>query len=885
MRLLFSFLVLSIACFFDLQGQTDLPVNVNAEHMPLTAILADMEARYDLAFSYSDNLLEDIVVTIRAKEESLDIVLHKLLRDTKLDHRFVRERFILLVPQETEDITDVIVPIKTRNYLLQGAIVDAITLEPLPFATIKLLSTGQGVNSQTDGAFALNVRTLPTDSVEVSYVGYETQRFAIINTDGQSLDIRLQLASVGLANVVVTAYLTEGIQAGDELGQIRFSPDRIDVLPGQAEPDILQGVLLLPGISSPSESVADINIRGGTADQNLVLYDGIPVYHTGHYFGSITAFNPYIVDKVDIWRGGHGAQYGGRVSGVIDIQTPSEVSKDLKAGAGLNLTHGHVFWELPMAKKQLSWMFSARRSFTDFFPTVTFTNYQQKVFQGSKIDNDQRSQFDDLRPVTDRFYFQDLHTKLIWQISTQDQLNVSYFTGQNSLDFVLAEEDGYRVADNVEIGNRGGQASWQHQWSKQWQADIHASHSFFDYRSGFRESLNDTFELERIAKFNTLTDDRLRMQLQWQPNEAHQLTGGAEWVDYTFGFSIDYQSIYEGQYAEKLENNVAVSAAFIDYAFQDQQQKWVAQFGLRSANVPSLGQRFWEPRLGLDVEVSTGLRFKATAGRNHQFVSQLIEAGFNGLGVNNQIWAVVDDDDIAVLKGWQQTAGFDMQLKGWYLDIEAYARQLTGLTSFARAFSSLEVEDYSRGKGRTRGIDLLLRKRWKNHHTWISYTHSRSEYLFEDFDPDWIPAFNDIRHQFSWVYMWRRKPIDISVGWYFHSGKPYSPLTDIDIREIEEEEDPYILTIPVQDDINADYLPAYHRLDVSAVYTFAKRKERSPQWQLGMSAINIYNRTNLVDRIYQDIVFESDEEPEERVGLLEKSLLPFTPNLFVRVEW
>lgn len=874
--------------FLSLDAQQEVLVKLNIRNVPLVEVLADLEQRYDLQFSYSDEQLSGVRVSARIRQQTLSTAFAQLLNDTPLTFRLIQARYVLILPKEAPPFQPTTAPPvqpSTQSYLLRGKITDATTNSGLPFANIRIVPTGAGGNSEVDGSFALQLSAYPKDSVEISYLGYESQRFSLDEFTRNDQNVALKIQSFGLANVIVRAYLTDGITVGNEVGQITFSPHRIDVIPGQAEPDILQAVLLLPGISSPGESVSDLNIRGGTADQNLVLWDGIPVYHTGHYFGSFTAFNPYIVDEVDVWRGGFGAEYGGRISGVIDIKTKDEIAQKPTLGAGLNLTHGHLQWELPFAQQKLSWLFSARRSFTDFLPTVTFNKFQTKIFQGTKVEGGLQVNGEDVKVLTDRFLFHDLHTKLLWQPGTQDQLSIAFFTGNNTLEYALEEPD-ILVNDNLQINNWGSLAQWQRQWSDQWQSKLQISHSSFDYRTRFGETFDNTLELFLSKKTNSLTDQRLKSTLQWKPNEQHQFIGGIENTNYQFGFTIDFRSIIEGDdVLEVVNTKAATFVNFLDYTFQDKQQKWRFQFGSRAVSIPNLDLRFWEPRFSFSYRPNKNLRIKGSAGENHQFVNQLIELDFNGLGVNNQIWTLVDDETFPVLQGTQYTAGFDFQSNGWFIDLEAYLKNMIGLTSFSPAFSVLQEDEFSEGQGRVRGLDVLLRKRWKNHHSWISYTWSTSQYLFEDYTSDWLPAFNDQRHQLSLVYLWKKAPFDLSIGWHFHSGKPFTPLNEIELITFEEEEETFTLAVPMLGEINSAYLPAYHRLDASIVYTFSQKKERAPKIQTGLSIINVYNRTNLIDRRFREIIFDEADEPEERIEIFDRNLLPFTPNLFFRIEW
>ncbi|MEM6770551.1 MAG: carboxypeptidase-like regulatory domain-containing protein, partial [Bacteroidota bacterium] len=453
LRLLLLVLML---CSYTLRGQSDLRVSYAFNNTPLAEALDNLSAQTGLTFSYADDLVTGQNITARANQLPLPKAMRRLLRSTPIDFKIVRESYVLLLPRTASSDLSLIPdkPVEKTVFQLRGTITDAGSGEGIPYATISVVGAGSGGYSDLEGGFDFEVTAGPQDSVEFSSLGYQSQRVAIEEATGSAINPKLTLASVGLQDIVVTAYLTNAIRSGSDNGEIQFSPADIELLPGQAEPDILQSLLLLPGVSSATESVADINIRGGTADQNLVLWDNIPVYHTGHYFGSFTAFNPFIVDEVNVWRGGHGAEYGGRVSGVIDIKTSEEVADKPRVGAGFNLTHAHVYGDVPLVRDKLSLLFSARRAFTDIFPTITFNNFRAKVFQGTKVEEGPEVDDEEISVTDDRFVFADLHAKLRWQPSAKDRVSVSFFSGNNDLLFGVGEED-VEIIDNLGVENFG----------------------------------------------------------------------------------------------------------------------------------------------------------------------------------------------------------------------------------------------------------------------------------------------------------------------------------------------------------------------------------------------------------------------------------------------
>ena len=240
-------------------------------------------------------------------------------------------------------------------------------------------------------------------------------------------NIFLGLALVDFPKIIITEYLADGIDQNSADAHISIKPEKMDMLPGLTEADVLQSIQLLPGVSSPNETASGIFIHGGTPDQNLILWDGIPIYHSGHFFGSISAFNPNVVDDVKVYRGGFGPQYGGRVSGVIDISSTDNIPEQISAGIGINLTHGDAFAKIPLFKQKAALILSFRRSFTDLWQTPTFKQMSKKVFQGTKIeDSQEEAEDDDNLDLTQEFHFIDFSAKWIWQVSPKDRFVMSY---------------------------------------------------------------------------------------------------------------------------------------------------------------------------------------------------------------------------------------------------------------------------------------------------------------------------------------------------------------------------------------------------------------------------------------------------------------------------
>ena len=198
------------------------------------------------------------------------------------------------------------------------------------------------------------------------------------------------------------------------------------------EPDVLQSIQALPGVLSVDETVSNINIRGGTHDQNLILWEGIKMYQSGHFFGLISAFNPYTTKNVQVSKNGTRAKYGDGISGVIDMQLSNTIDNQFKAGAGFNLINADAYAKIPLSKKT-ELQLSTRRSITDFIATPTYNQYFKRIFQDSDLTNED----DDSYSISSNedFYFYDVTAKFLYDITENDRIRIHFLNVNNKLNY------------------------------------------------------------------------------------------------------------------------------------------------------------------------------------------------------------------------------------------------------------------------------------------------------------------------------------------------------------------------------------------------------------------------------------------------------------------
>jgi hypothetical protein len=307
-----SILVLLSLLFFDSYGQQSAPV------LPLTSIIKTIEQQFNVKFSYA---VEDVKnISIEAPKPTLNFTetIAYLNAKVLLNFKAIDDRYVT-------------VSLINKTVKICGTLLSSNTNTSLPGASIRVLGSTKGAISSRNGNFELD--NVPLNAiVSISYVGYENQQFSAkeLLSNGESCKIiTLQSSTEELNQVLITKYLTTGLQKYID-GSTVLNTRKFGILPGLIDPDILQSIQILPGVESTNESIANINVRGGTNDQNLILWDNIKMYHSGHFFGLISAYNPNVTNKVIVSKNGTSAAYSDGVSSTINMSTNDQVGMPLK---------------------------------------------------------------------------------------------------------------------------------------------------------------------------------------------------------------------------------------------------------------------------------------------------------------------------------------------------------------------------------------------------------------------------------------------------------------------------------------------------------------------------------------------------------------------------
>lgn len=717
--------------------------------------------------------------------------------------------------------------------------------------------------------------------LEVFFKAIEGQtdlEFVKITNRYYSIKNQLQIdlsQTQNLDEVVISEYLTSGVKKKRD-GSIILSPSSLGILPGLTEPDVLQSLQLLPGIQSPTETASGLYIRGGTPDQNLILWDGIKMYHSGHFFGMISAFNPYITKEVKLYTSGTRAKYGSRISSVIDITSSNTIPKHIEGGLGFNMTHTDAFLKIPLTDK-VAVIASARRSFNDVLESVTFKNISKRVFQNTKIsDGKNIFEEDDITQLKDLFYFSDISLKTIIKPNKKNRITISSLFTKNKLDFGFEiKEIMLKSRDILNIKNQGASILWEHNLGNPFSFHINAYHSNFNLNY-----LGEEF-IDQIQKQNSVEDFGVSFDTNWNINKANKLSLGYQLSSNKIGFLFDYKDIDsnnpENTYTFEDSQNNNSHTLYTDYQFKIK-NKIAVNLGLRSNYFSEFDKVFHEPRIYFQAGLSKNLSFKLSLEKIHQVVSQIVEFNTPGFELENQIWALADGEFIPILKSQQITSGFAYKKDGWKFDIDGYYKRINGLTSLTKGFDNQNSIDFFEGKSNILGLDILVKKKINSYRTWLSYSLINNEFTFSNINEgNPFPGNFDIRHHFSWSHSYLWKEFNFALGLNIRTGTPYTNATGLSITD-DFIEINYSKT-------NGSRLSNYSRLDFSTTYKFNLSKNKNWKGKLGFSLLNITNKENILGRSYKIASTFDGEDVNYSLQEVNKYALGITPNLVFRISF
>jgi hypothetical protein len=692
----------------------------------------------------------------------------------------------------------------------------------------------------------------------LSYLEMNT-RFSFQDLDGTFILVGIKDAIFNvqqLSQVVLSQYIVKGINKLNN-GSYEIDFNQFDILPGLIDTDVLQAVQAFPGIQSINETVSDINIRGGTHDQNLILWDGIKMYQSGHFFGLISMFNPQITQHVSVLKNGTGTMYTDGVSGTIAMETSSIINDAFKGSLGVNFIDANGFADIPLSEKS-SLQFAARKSISDFTETPTYTNFFDRISQGTEVEMNTN----DIINSDQEFDFYDTSLRWLYNISDKDQLQVNFLTANNELRFnensMIDDQERSRQS-SLSQNSMAGALHYKRVWNDTWQTIFELYETDYELKA-INANLLDQ---QRFQQENAVSETSIKFLVNYKINERLQLLNGYHFVE-TQIRNLD--DVDNPRFRSLISEVLRTHGLFSQLNYSSLDKKVSLNFGLRHNYLTKFKKHILEPRLSFTYQFLNNFSFEVLGEFKHQSTSQIINFQNDFLGIEKRRWQLSNDDDIPVIRSKQISGGFSYSKKGWLVSADAYYKYVNGITTQSQGFQNQYEFIKTSGNYNAFGVDFILRKQIKEFTTWLSYSYLNSDYAFNALPEQTMPNNFDITHAITLGANYTLENLKLSAGLNWHSGRPMTePIFG---NEITDGNINFEAT-------NSSNLQDYMRVDISAVYNIQLWKNTKAD--LGVSVWNLLNKNNQINNFYRI----NDNAISETL----QSSLGFTPNAVIRVHF
>lgn len=837
-------LICFILCCFVLNSFAQ-----NKTALSLKAILENISHQHQVTFNYIEEEIVLYKLIPPNETDNLEAKLDYISDKTKLEFKFISESYIAVVNNQKLD------------HLLCGYILDKETNEPIQFATLISADKKHYATTNEKGYFEFQQKEI--FDIEVSHLGYQNIHFSSTKLNKINCPtFYLQHQINELAPFIVQVYLAKGISRKKE-GYIEINPKNSGLLPGLVEPDVFLTIQQAPGINNQDENIHNTSVRGGTHDQNLIEWNGIKLFHTAHFFGLISALNPNLAHKIKFYKNGTPANYGNGVSSSIIISTHSDSIENTKASVGVNFLNADFYSKFKIAKKA-SLEVSARRAYTDFISLPTYSNYINKIFQNTAVNNAANNE-NIVYSTDENFYFYDFSTQYHQQIKEKSNLYIDIIGIHNQLDLNQTKtENGSQIVKNSNLEQQtfGGSLTFNHFWNAKNTTILKSFGSFYSIDSK-NESItnNQIFNQE-----NSILDTGIQLEHTYNFSEKVKLN-----IGYLFNETgvRNVDKINSPLFSRKIKDVLLTHASFASVQYFSKNKKLLTNIGVRNNFYQKFGTNLIEPRLQLNYTVVKPLQIEVLAEQKNQTFSQIVDLQQDFLGIEKRRWTMSNNADIPIIKSNQISVGFNFSKNNWYINLDNYFKKVEGITSMSQGFQNQFEFLKSYGNYTVFGSELLIQKRWKTFTFWTNYAFMKNDYEFTDFFPSEFPNNFEINHSIKSAIMYDNNQLKLSLGSNWFTGKP-TTLSKSATPIYNSPENPEVdYANP-----NASNLEDYFQVNFSGSYGFNLSKKS--KLNLGVSVQNILDNKVSINQNYR-INFNTSTVEEVNTYSLERTF-----NAFIR---
>ena len=718
---------------------------------------------------------------------------------------------------------------KAQN--VSGTITDAITNEVLVGATVYISELSKGTSTDANGHYYISIPAKTTVRLTFAFMGYESQT-KTITPSTQTLNVALQPSEKTLSEVVVTSEDKSAQLATPEMGVQKLQPQTIKSVPVLlGETDVIKVMQLMPGVQAASEGSTGFSVRGGNPDQNLVLLDGSTIYNAGHFMGFFSIFNNDAISDVKLYKGDMPANYGGRLSSMLEVNMKDGDKHNYHINGGVGLIASRLTIDGPIVKNRTSFMLSGRRTYYDLF--LPFAS-----------DEDTRNS---------KIYFYDINARISHTINSRDHIFGSGYIGRDIFKYPVAE---------MGFGNKAASFRWSHIFSDKNYLNLSVNLSQSDYKI--------TMDFDAASKASVgsdIKDVSLKAEFASEVGQTHKLTYGLQLTNHHFQPG---SARGEGDKAMvgriDMEANKALETALFVLNTEKIGSDLTLRYGLRLSSFHNYGPTTiysydanynvsdtthyghgfyhsnysFEPRLSLSYLLTESSSIKASYTRTFQYLQQ---ASASTSGTPLDVWYMTSPN-VRPQQSDQVSVGFFRNFfsDNIELSFETFYKKMHHTIDFKDHPSLLLNEllegELRFGSSRAYGAELMFKADFEKWNGWVSYTLSRADRVINGVNNGkrYLSPYNhtnDISVVGTYKFTNR---LSLSGNWVFISGAP----TTFPIARYEVGGD----IVPYYSSRNEDRMPHYHRLDMALTLQCRKNPLRKWQGEWVFSFYNLYNRHN-----------------------------------------
>lgn len=726
-----------------------------------------------------------------------------------------------------------------KKYTISGYIKDSLNGETLIGATVTVKGQSKGISSNQYGFFSITL-TEGSYTLVCTYIGYRERVIEIKLDNDRQLNFLIVPKAYLFQEVVVSTKKRDANVKNAQMGKFTLPMEQIKSIPAfLGEVDLMKTIQFLPGVRNAGEGSAGIYVRGGGPDQNLILLDDAPVYNTGHLFGFFSIFNADAIKNVSLIKGGMPAQYGGRLSSVLDVSMKEGNNQKLQVDAGLGLIASRLSIQGPLKKNKSSFIISGRRTYIDVL-TKPFVK-KTSQFHGSG------------------YFFYDLNAKVNYIFSEKDRLYLSGYFGRDVFDFQNSKQS---LRINIPWGNATGTLRWNHVYNQKLFGNTTLVYN--DYNFTFNAAQNN-FELKLASG---IRDISLKQDFDLYPYTGHKLKFGGIYTYHRFTPSVvsgkQDSTVFNPNNAQVKYGHEAAVYLQDDWEVNERlkinagiRYSWFQQIGpYKIYTTDDNGNRTdstvfgsgkgvksyagFEPRLTIRYALNDETSFKASVTRNLQYLHLVSNAGTT---LPTDIW-VPSTYKVRPQTSWLYAAGLFKNFKDnmYETSVEVYYKQMQNQVEYKEGYTPNSIDDtensFTFGKGWSYGAEFFVNKTKGRLTGWVGYTLSWTWRKFPDLNfGNKYPAKYDRRNDMSIVAIYEiNKKWRLSASFVFGTGNAATLPERFYIVD-------GILTQEYSK-INEYRLPSYHRLDIAAILTPKKNSKRKWKSEWVFSVYNAYSRKN-----------------------------------------